>query len=36
MLVESTINLFPQNMRPARLDILHRLEQTLETESSPI
>jgi hypothetical protein len=36
MLIESTINLFPQYMRPARLDILRRLEQTLETESSPI
>ena len=36
MLVESTINLFPQNMRPARLDILHRLEQTLDTHSRPM
>ena len=35
-LVESTINLFPKNLRPARLDILRRLEQTLETQSSPI
>ena len=31
ILVESTINLFPQYMRPARLEILHRLEQTLNT-----
>ena len=36
MLVESTINLFPQYMRRARLDILHRLEQTLNTHSRPI
>ena len=31
ILVESTINLFPHYMRPARLEILHRLEQTLNT-----
>ena len=36
MLVESTINLFPQYMRRALLDILHRLEQTLNTHSRPI
>jgi len=28
-LVETTVNLFPQNMRPGRLEILQRLEQTL-------